>query len=68
MRLVIVALMAGALSGCVGTSRYVALPGYTYKTDRTCKRSKPPSQFDERCDCPRVGVKDAIWPLACDGP
>ncbi|AFL54799.1 conserved hypothetical protein (plasmid) [Sinorhizobium fredii HH103] len=49
------------------TSRYVSLPGYAYKTDPACERTQPPSQFDERCDCPKLGFKGFTPPATCGG-
>lgn len=39
----------------VQTSRYVIVPGYAYKTDPSCERRQPPSEFDVRCDAPLLG-------------
>lgn len=65
MRIVVAMVFASLLAGCTQTSRYTAVPGYAYKTDPACKRTKPPSKFDERCDCPKVGFKNFTPPASC---
>ncbi|ANL33722.1 MULTISPECIES: hypothetical protein [Rhizobium] len=42
---------------------YVNLPGYAFKTKPNCQRHKPKTQFDARCDWPRLGFKDFTPPL-----
>lgn len=60
-------LACAAVTGCAQTGRFVSLPGYAYKTDPACKRTRPPSQFDERCDCPKFGFKGFTPPASCGG-
>jgi hypothetical protein len=62
MKIIIIALLGLTLSGCVGQSRYVSLPGYAYKTEPGCKRQAPPSKFDANCDCPAKGIPDFTPP------
>lgn len=61
MKVLILTLAACVLAGCVQPS-YVTLPGYSYKTNPHCKRREPPSKFDERCDCPKLGFKNFTPP------
>ncbi len=48
-------LLWASIMVCGQGSQYVSLPGYAYKTNPTCSRTKPPSKFDVRCDYPRLG-------------
>ncbi|MBP2562480.1 hypothetical protein J2857_005271 [Neorhizobium galegae] len=67
MKILIAALIACSAMGCTQTTRYVTVPGHAYKTDPACKRSQPPSKFDERCDCPKLGIKNFTPPNGCWG-
>ncbi len=68
MKRVIIFSMLVILAGCISSTneKYVNVPGHAYKTDPNCKRTKPPSQFDERCDCPRAGFKGFSPSQPCD--
>lgn len=50
-----IAFACAIVFGCAQTSRYVSVAGYAYQTDPACKRSQPPSEFDLRCDAPKLG-------------
>ncbi|MCY1745110.1 MULTISPECIES: hypothetical protein [Ensifer] len=65
MKHAVLLLLAIAVAGCTQTDRHVIVPGYAYKTDPACKRTKPPEQFDERCDCPKLGFKGFTPPTSC---
>ena len=69
MRWLLTSVTILALTACTGTAppRYLAMPGYAFKTDPQCVRTKPPSEFDERCDCPRIGYKGFEPPPVCPG-
>ena len=58
--------VCAALTICLifGTSasRYIALPGYAFRTDPTCQRTVSKLQFDRKCDWPKVGIKDFTPP------
>lgn len=68
MRIFIALVVASAgLAACTQTSRYVSVPGYAYRTDPNCKRTHPPSKFDERCDCPKLGFSGFTSQVTCGG-
>jgi hypothetical protein len=58
-----------ALPLCLGLAvvatgpRYIALPGYAFRTDPSCERKAPKSAFDQKCDWPRLGIKDFSQPF-----
>ena len=62
MRTYAVVLIGMAIVVCTPHSRYVNLPGYAYKTDPTCRRTQPISEFDRRCDYPRLGFPESVPP------
>ncbi|MBB4236506.1 MULTISPECIES: hypothetical protein [Rhizobium] len=52
-----------AIALCTPSAIYVSLPGYAFKTNPKCQRHVPKTQFDIRCDWPRLGFKDFTPPL-----
>jgi hypothetical protein len=67
MRWIVIAVAATTLSACTTEEarHYQDLPGYAYRTDPACKRTEAPSEFDERCDCPRLGFEGFDPLTAC---
>ncbi len=58
------ALLIGvAIVVCTPHVRYVNVPGYAYKTDPTCRRTQPISEFDRRCDYPSLGFPAFVPPI-----
>lgn len=55
MRRLFLLVVMGLVAGCSHEQRYVAMPGYAYKTDPTCERTAAKGAFDARCDCPKAG-------------
>jgi hypothetical protein len=54
--------LALAAALCLPTIHYVSLPGYAFKTDPKCQRTVAKTQFDQKCDWPRLGIKDFTTP------
>lgn len=52
-----------ALGTASASERYIHMPGYAFRTDPHCHRTKPIDQFDPRCDEPVLGYRDFCPPL-----
>nr|WP_259185553.1 hypothetical protein [Rhizobium sp. BK176] len=55
-------ILALATALCLPAVHYVSLPGYAFKTDPKCQRTVAKTQFDRKCDWPRLGIKDLTAP------
>jgi hypothetical protein len=59
---VAILLICVVVGNCSASDRYVQIPGYAFKTDPHCHRTKPIGVFDQRCDAPKLGFKDFYPP------
>lgn len=58
MRILLAIVLCCVAFDVSASSRYIHVPGFAFKTDPSCHRTKPADRFDPVCDEPVLGYKD----------
>ncbi|KRB60071.1 hypothetical protein ASE04_25475 [Rhizobium sp. Root708] len=58
MRILLAIVLCCVAFDVSASSRYIRVPGFAFKTDPNCHRTKPADRFDPVCDEPVLGYRD----------